>query len=364
MRLDLLLVGFGRVGRRFARLIGERRTQLAHDYDVETRVVGVATARHGAALAPAGLDLARALALVEADERLDELHDTAAGPAPRSGLDLIARHTVLAEPATPRVVVETTVLEAATGGPAVEHVRAALASGAHVVTANKGPAAVAYRELRALADAHGLAFLFEGAVMDGIPVFNLVRETLPGVEIRGFQGVLNATTNYLLTAMEDGRPFDRALADMQAAGIAEADPSLDLEGWDAAAKTAALANVWLGADLTPARVGRARVGPETAEDARAARARGERLRLVARAARRGSAVEAEVALVALPAETLLGGLRGLANALVLDTDLLGELAIVQMGGSLTQTAYALLSDLVAIRRRLRAPAPGLPGRSL
>lgn len=363
MRVDLLLVGFGHVGRRFARLLDERRAELAARYDLDPRVVGVATARHGAALAPRGLDVPRALAIAEAAGHLEAIHDETTGPPPASGVELIRRAAGLGEADVPRVVVETTVLDVATGGPAVDHVRAALRSGAHVVTANKGPVAVAYRSLRALADEVDRAFLFEGAVMDGIPVFNLVRETLPAVEIRGFRGVVNATTNYILTALEDGQPFETALAEMQAAGIAERDPSLDLDGWDAAAKTAALANVWLDADLTPAAVPRARIGPDTAEAARAARARGERLRLVARATRRGPAVEAEVALVPLGPNDLLAGLRGLANALVLETDLLDRLAVVQLDGGLVQTAYALLSDMVAIRRRLRAPAPAPPGRT-
>jgi homoserine dehydrogenase len=361
--VDLLLVGFGHVGRRFARLLEERRAALARTEALEPRVVGVATRRHGAALAPAGLDLKEALARVEAGRRLEDLHDETTGPAPMSGLDLIHRCAQGRGGEAPWVVVETTWLDVQTGGPAVAHVRAALASGAHVVTANKGPVAVAYRELRALAEARDRAFLFEGAVMDGVPVFNLVRETLPGVEIRGFRGVINATTNYILTALEEGQPFERALADMQAAGIAEADPSLDLDGWDAAAKTAALANVWLDADLTPARIARAGIAPATAAEARAALAGGERLRLVARAARRGPTVEAEVALIRLPADDLLAGLRGLANALVIETDLLGEVAIVQMGGGLTQTAYALLSDLVAVTRRLRAPGRAPRGQS-
>jgi homoserine dehydrogenase len=240
-------------------------------------------------------------------------------------------------------------------------VEAAFRARCHVVTANKGPAAFAYRRLRSLAEIAGVAFFFEGAVMDGVPIFNLVRETLPAITVNGFRGVINATTNEILTALEDGEEFAAALARMQAAGIAEADPSLDIDGWDAAAKAAALANVLLGSDVTPHDVHRAAVDPGAGAAARAARAQGKRLRLVASARRGGRPA---VRLEELSADDLLGGLRGTANALILDTDLLGQIAICQLGGDLTQTAYALLSDLITVRRRQRslhaAPARRIP----
>src|SRR5205823_8453369 len=136
--------------------------------------------------------------------------------------------------------------------------------GAHVVTANKGPAAFAYGRLSRAASRANRRFLFEGAVMDGVPIFNLAREALPAVHVTGFRGVVNSTTNFILTAMEEGRAFGDALAEMQARGIAEADASLDVDGWDAAAKTAALANVLLGANITPHDVERAGMSEATA----------------------------------------------------------------------------------------------------
>lgn len=190
--------------------------------------------------------------------------------------------------------------------------------------------------------------------MDGVPVFNLVRETMPAVRVLGFRGVVNSTTNHILTALEDGEAFAPALARMQAEGIAEADASLDVDGWDAAAKAAALANVLMNAELTPHLVDRTGIGADTAALARDARRRGSRIRLVASGGRDGSGrVVAAVRPVELPPEDLLSVLRGTANALILHTDLLGDVAIHQLGGGLTATAYALLSDLIAIRRRVR-----------
>jgi len=349
MRADLALVGFGHVGRRFARLIEERRDWLALDYDLECRVVGVATRHHGTVFRESGLDAVQMAADIEAGRPIVEPSLEAA-----DSFDLIRR--LSATDAAMKVVVETTTLDIAAGQPAIDHVRAALQAGCHVTTANKGPTAFAYEELSVLAEDRSRSFLFEGAVMDGVPVFNLVRATLPAVQITGFRGVINSTTNHILTALEDGESFDAALQRMQAMGIAEADPSLDVDGWDAAAKTSALANVWMRARITPQAVDREGIGPATARLAMAAKARGARIRLVASARTTPEGIVTAVRPVELPDSDLLAGLRGMANALVLQTDLLGEIAICQLSGSLTQTAYALVSDLVTIRRRL-PPVP-------
>jgi len=337
--IDLLLVGFGHVARRFVRLLAELRPAL-DQLDLAPRVVGIATARHGHAYDARGLDANAAARLREGGGSLP------AGPG--APLDLIAR--LASGRADPRVLVETTPLDVRAGEPAVSHVRAALERGVHVVTANKGPVACAYRELADRADAAGVRFLFEGAVMDGIPIFNLVREALPACEIRGFRGVVNSTTNYILTALELGEDFDAALARMQAAGVAEADASLDLDGWDAAAKTAAMANVWLDARTTPAAVAREGIGLASGQRARAARADGRRLKLVASGRREGARVETAVRLEALPLDDPLANLDGQANALELDTWPAGRIVVTQRDGGLEKTAYALVGDLVTLAR--------------
>ncbi len=353
MQLDLALVGFGHVGRRFVRLLEEQSNALRRDHALETRIVGICTRRHGAARNPEGIAGGRAADLVEAGGHLDVVDGEGLRTGSPTGVAFI-EEVAASTPAARSgqlVVVETSVLDIAAGQPAIDHVRAALRAGAHVVTANKGPAAFAYADLEACAREAGRSFLFEGAVMDGIPIFNLARETLPAVSIGGFRGVVNSTTNFIITAMEGGGEFAGALAEMQVAGIAEADASLDVEGWDAAAKAAALANVLLGGRLTPQEVDRRGIGQLTGAQVRDAVARGRRVRLVARGARQGGRVTARVAPEELPSGDLLATLRDQQNALVLETDLLGEFAIVQLGGGLTQTAYALLSDLVALRSR-------------
>ena len=348
MRADLALVGFGNVGRRFARLIEERRDWLSLDYDLDCRIVGIATRHHGALFRDGGLDAVGLAVNMESGHPIVEAGNEAA-----DGFDVIRR--LAAGDAPLKVLVETTTLDIKAGQPAIDHVRAALQAGCHAVTANKGPAAFAYEELSALAADRERSFLFEGAVMDGVPIFNLVRETLPAVQILGFRGVVNSTTNHILSALEDGEGFDAALQRMQDAGIAEADPSLDVDGWDAAAKVAALANVFMRARMTPRAVDREGIGPATARLAMAARTKGARVRLVAAAASTPDGIVTSVRPVELPETDVLANLRGMANALVLQTDLLGEIAITQLAGSLTQTAYALLTDLVTIRRR-QSPA--------
>ena len=344
MRVDVALVGFGHVGRRFARLLEEQRDRLLSDHGIVPRVVAIATRRRGSIADADGVDALRAAETVEAGGSLGD-----AGGA----FGIIER--LGASRADVRIAVETTTLDIAGGQPAIDHVRRAFAAGCHVVTANKGPVAFAYAGLRDEARAAGVSFLFEGAVMDGVPVFNLVRTTLPLVDIEGFRGVVNSTTNHILSALEDGEAFGPALARMQAEGIAEADPSLDVEGWDAAAKAAALANVLMDARLTPHDVARTGIDEASAERARAAVAAGRRLRLVASAARQADGrVTARVRPEELPASDLLAGLRGQANALVLRTSLLGEIAICQLEGGLTVTAYALLADLVSVCGRAAA----------
>lgn len=347
--LSIALVGFGNVARRFLKLLDE----VADRLDFNWRLVAIATRHHGSVVDPDGIDARRAVAHVEASQSLDRLD---AAPRERSGIDVVRQVTdALAEEANDGqlVVIETTVLDIDRGEPATAHVRASLEGLAHVVTANKGPAAFAYEELEALADSVDRVFFFEGAVMDGVPVFNLVRETMPGVHIEGFRGVINTTCQYALCEMERGVAFDAAIREMQSRGIAEADPSLDIDGWDAAAKTAALVNVLMAGRITPHDVTRTGIRDMGQRDVAEAITRGRRIRLVASASRRGHALDVRVEPELIDAADPLAGLGKLENALYLRTDLLGEVGIVQRSSSLQQTAYALLSDVAHISRRLR-----------
>lgn len=333
------LIGFGAVGRAFARLLLRKHAEIRQRYDLDLRVTGIITARRGAAWDPDGLDLAAALQAVEGGVDLRALSRS---PAPMETLAFIERC-----PAD--VVVEITVLDPRTGQPATDHVRAALRSGRHVVTANKGPLAFAYRELRELARSRGRAFLFESTVMDGAPLFSLVREGLPATRILGFRAILNSTTNFILTRMEEGVSFEEAVRQAQAIGIAEADPSNDIDGWDAAVKTCVLANVWMEADLRPDQVERTGIRGLRPEDLQEARREGRRIKLVCTAERgEDGAVRARVAPEAVPMEDLLAHVRGTSSVITLRTDTLKQLTLIEHDPEPAQTAFGILADLIHI----------------
>ena len=354
MRFHIALVGFGNVARRFVRLLDESRDALTA-LDIDPVIVGIATQRHGVLFDAAGLGTETLNECLRRAEAGNAVGPAFTGPASH---DIIGQLGTLDSKA--RLMVETTTLNVQSGEPAVSHIRAALAAGAHVISANKGPVACAYRALADEAAAARLSFLFEGAVMDGIPVFNLVRETMPATTIHGFRGVINSTTNHILCALERGESYNAALKRMQDEGIAEADPSLDIDGWDAAAKVAAMANVWFDARMTPKDVQRSGLTPDCEARAVAALKNGRRLKLVGSASARprderrgeGARVIAQVGLEELPATDPLATLDDQANAIEIESTPLGRIVITQRDGGMEKTAYALLTDLVTLRRRL------------
>jgi len=302
-------------------------------------VTGIATARHGLAIDPRGIDLGRALRLAAKGGSLGPLHRSASVAGVRA---FIAR-----VPAD--VLVEVTPLDPRSGQPAIAHVRQALGRGLHVVTANKGPVAFALRSLKALARRKKRLFLHEGAVMDGTPVFNLAERCLRGARILSFRGTLNSTTSLVLSRMEEGLTAAAAVKEAQRLGIAEADPANDLEGWDAAVKGCAIANGLMGASVRPSQVRRRGISGVSTRDARRALREGTRVRLVVRGVRQGRRVRVSVGPERIPLGDPLSG-SGPDAALVLETDLMGEIGVFERGATVDQTAYALLSDLIQVIR--------------
>lgn len=318
--MKLALIGYGRVGQAFARLLEAKRAAFPF------RMTGIHTARHGTALDSRGLP-----------------PDPVFGP-PAAGVEEFL------DRAQAEVMLELTPLEPATGEPAISHIRAAFARRMHVVTANKGPIAHAYAALRAEAEAAGVQFRFESTVMDGAPVFNLARYTLPGVQVLGFAGVLNSTSTVVIEAMRQGLSREEGIQRARQLGITEADPAYDLDGWDAATKTAALANVLMEARVTPLEVPTKGVGRLTPERLQALAAQGKTVRLVSRARRRPDGVRLRVRAEVLPETDPLAVARGTSNLLLLETDLMGTLGILSLAPGVGQTAYGLFSDVVAVAR--------------
>jgi len=331
------LLGFGNVGRRLCELVARNDDELAERHGLRLRFVAVGTAAHGSLLAPAGISAADVLELAT-----DPAGGRRAFPEPvRLGVELL-----LASGAD--VLIEATPLDPHGGRLAIAHLEAALGHGADAITVNKGPIAWDYRRLSTLAAAHGRRLLFEGAVMDGCPVFNLFRSCLPDCRLLGFEAVFNSTTNFILDAMGEGVSFADALAQVQAAGYAEADPSHDIDGHDAAAKVAALANVLMDAGMTPDDVPKDSIRAVTPERIAAARRAGRRLRVVCTARRDGGGVSGAVRLTELVAEHPLFSAGGSTLSVLLQTDLMGTVQIAEIGALPEQTAYAVYSDLLAL----------------
>ncbi|MGA2435509.1 MAG: homoserine dehydrogenase [Bryobacteraceae bacterium] len=320
--MDLALIGFGNVGRAFARLIEWKRASFPF------RITGIHTARHGTAIDPKGL----------AAEPLF-------GPPAVSVDEFLER-------AAAEAVIEITPLNPASGEPALSHIRAAFRRGMHVVTANKGPVAYAYAALREQARASGVQFRFESTVLDGAPVFNMVRNNLPGVAVLGFTGVLNSTTKIIVEAMAEGRPMEEGIELARRMGIAEADPSYDIDGWDSAVKAAALANVLMDARLTPRSIEPRGIGGLTPARVRELAQRGETVRIVSRGERTASGVRIRVLAEEMPQTDLLACVPGTSNLLLLETDLMGTVGTVSINPGVDQTAYGLFGDLVDIAREM------------
>ena len=332
----LAFLGFGNVGKALARLFLQKRDELEQRYGITFLATGIYTARHGAAINHDGLDLEAVLQASDYDDFCTE-------PRPRDAFDFIRRCGA-------HVLFENSPVNYESGQPAVDHLRLALELGMHGVTANKGPVVHAYQELTALAAEQGRKFYFESAVMDGAPIFSLFREALPGANLISLRGVLNSTTNMILTRMEQGESFDAAVAYCQKIGIAETDPSGDIDGWDAAVKVAALATVLMKMPLKPADVEKQGIRHITPEEVARAKAAGQRWKLVCSARWVDGALQARVAPQRVGPDTPLYSINGSSSYVEFALDVLPGLGIVESHPSPETTAYGLLSDLVNVLR--------------
>ena len=251
----------------------------------------------------------------------------------------------------PDVAIEITTLNPQNGEPAIAHIRSAFSRNIHVITANKGPIAHGYSSLCDAARRMQVEFRYESTVMDGAPVFNLVRNNLPAVRVLGFTGVLNSTSKIVVAGMERGLTMDEGIREAQAMGIAEADASYDIDGWDSAAKTAALANVLMNAETTPHSVARVGLGGLTTPEAMKREGEGKTTLLVSRAETLpDGSIKLQVSPEVLQRSELLATVKGTSNLLLLHTDLMGTVGTVLLNPTVEQTAYGLFSDLVDIAR--------------
>jgi homoserine dehydrogenase len=343
MSTKLAFIGFGTVGQGLAEILRDKSDVLRAQYGFKAQVVAISDSIKGAVYHPDGLDVHTALTIVQ---QKGSLNDYPEAPGLVRGWDSLT--TIRNSNADTIVEVAWTDLE--TGEPAISHVRAAFESAKHVVTSNKGPVALAYQELKNLADKYDLQWGIEGTVMSGTPALRLAQTALAGCRITQIRGILNGTTNFILTQMEGGATYADALAEAQRLGYAEADPTADVEGHDALGKLLILAAVVMGTPLSSETVACQGISHLTPEDVKHAQAEGKRWKLIAQIRREGSQLEASVGPQAIPQAAPLASVRGATNAITYVTDLLGEITLVGPGAGRPETGFALLADLLDIHR--------------
>src|SRR3990170_2301152 len=332
---NLALLDFGNVGRALVRLLLAKADELRDQYAIAWKITGVASRRLGWCANPDGFD----------PQLLLDGNFQPEGLVAPSLTDWLSA-------ARPDVLFENTSLNAENGEPAISHIRAALEGGAHAITANKGPVVHAYRELRELARARRRSFLFEATVMGGAPIFSLFREALPATRLRRLRGILNSTTNLILSEMEAGLGFEQAVKGAQDLGIAETDPSADIDGWDAAVKVAALVTVLMGVPLRPQDVQRQGIRGLDPSAVRAAREAGQPYKLLCTAELRAGDVVAIVAPEQIPLTDPLAHVRGASSMVEFQTDTIHRLTISEQDPDVDTTAFGLLADFI------RAGSPG------
>lgn len=340
MNYNLALIGFGNVARALARLLLRKQDLLKSEYNITFSFTGISTGRHGCAINPDGLDINKALELVEGGKSILPLSSAA---APDS-LTVIERSQA-------NVMFENSPVNTQTGQPALDHIRAALELGMHAITANKGPVVHGYHELTALAKSKGKTFGFESTVLGGSPVFSVFRETFPLAELSSFRGILNTTTNIILSRMENGESYEEAVKYCQSVGVAETDPTNDVDGWDAAIKVAALVTVLMDTPFKPQQVNPTGIRGITAEMIANAKREGKRYKLVCSAEKAGDKINARVAPELVDASSPLYGMMNSSTGVTFRTDVLPDYSIVVseregMAGGPIETAYGLFADFV------------------
>jgi homoserine dehydrogenase len=342
-RFRIVFLGFGTVAQGLARILVEKTAVLRKMYDFTFTTVAVADKARGSILNNRGLDLNELLTLAKKDRSLQEYPGGTKG---LSSLDTIRK-------ADASILVETTWTNLRDGEPGLTHIKAALRRGLDVVTSNKGPIALAYPELAALARSRKRNLRFEATVMSGTPAISVATEALAGATVKSVRGILNGTTNYILTEMESGKTYSEALKRAQELGYAEADPTGDVEAMDAAGKIAILANVLMAGRVKVVDVHRQGITELTPADIASAMKEGTRIKLVAEAYRDDEQVKAKVQPERLLRSDILSQVSGVLNALTITTDVQPDVTIMGPGAGGDSAGYALLSDMLAINRGRR-----------
>ena len=334
--MRLTIIGFGIVGQSFAKLVLDRAAELYSVYGVNPRIVACID-KNGSAISPGGLDLRKLL-------DIKKTKGTVAGYGPegyRSGDNNII------EKIDCEVMLELTPTNLENGEPGISNIIAAMRSGKHVITVNKGPLALAFPSLMELADYNSVMLRFSGTVGGGTPILEFAKKCLKGDKIISFKGILNGTTNYILTRMEEGLSFESALKDAQRRGFAEASPHLDIDGYDAAAKVSIIANWAMGMKKTICDVDRSGITGVSLRDIEEARKRNKAIKLIGIAEKEKLSVKP----IEVPKTDPIC-VNGTLNAVTFSSEHSGQQTIIGRGAGGIETASAVLRDLIEIKNTI------------
>ena len=328
-KIRIVLIGYGNVGQAFVRMLERKKEYIEERFGKTPVISAIVTGRRGGLICPEGVDTS-SITDDMFNKSLDALSVIKTGE-----YDIMA---------------ELTPINIMTGQPATDHIRCALELGKHVITANKGPIAWHYRELRDLAQAKGVQFCHEATVMDGAPVYNLVKENLMGCKITEVKGILNATTNFILTEMEKGVSYEDAIEEGRRQGFVEADPSMDLDGWDASAKLTALMNVLMDVEITPMDIRRTGIGGITKEQIDSAAAEGKKIKLLCHGWMEEGRPIGVVEPTLVDENDMAAIMDATMSYVTINTDLTGEMTMVEHAfePEIDHTAYGVLSDFLRI----------------
>lgn len=341
--LKLALMGFGSAGQAFARMLLEKDEEIRQKYDTRVLVVAITTKTRGNLVDAWGIDLDKALKNMENSGRFDKILGTLEN----------ATSQTIADTVNYDVLVEMTPLEFHSGKIATEHIRSALRRGRHAITANKGPVAWAYKELTELAEANDCRFLYETTVMDGTPIFNMTRNALKLCQVTEVTGILNSATNYILCELAKGRTKEELVAEGKKRGFIEANPAMDVDGYDAAAKVAVIANVLMEGNLTPTDVERNGIRDITREDVEKATAKDKVIKVICRAYRdEDGNICGKVGPEEVEKGSVYASIEGTSSIITIKTDLMGTLTIIEEAPEVEQSAYGILADLMTIVKRI------------
>ncbi|MCB2311284.1 homoserine dehydrogenase [Clostridium tagluense] len=340
--VNICLVGFGNAAQEFCRMLITKRPEVKESRGYDIKVTAIAGRSKGGIINARGIDLTKVLRDVEDSGRFDS---TAEDTVTMETLQIIRNCNA-------NLLVELSSLSIHDGEPAITHIETAFDRGMHVITGNKGPIAFKYQKLRDNSKEKGLQFLYETTVMDGTPIFNFVKCTLPGCKVLSFKGILNSTTNFVLEQMESGNSYEDAIKEAKRRGFAEADPTLDIDGWDAAAKTAALLNVLMDTNINPTEIDRKGISHITLEDIEKAKVENCKIKLICEGYIEDNKVKGRVHPVYINYKDTFSNIDATSSILAITTDLMGEVQIIEKNPEIQQTAYGIYSDLLTLIKTL------------